>query len=456
VASAGEGGRPIPGPLLLTELARAPAEASFPIDVVLHDERGNAAGSDRRAWIRSRQAEVLASLPATEFTLTHRYENLCGFAGVASRQAIALLLADPRVARIALDAQGRLDLLQGVPLIGADQASAMGFTGAGINVAVLDSGVDAMAVDLTGAVIAEECFCTIVGPGGCCPNAEDRDSGPGSAEDTDGHGTAVAGVITADGILVGPGVAPDAGIVAIKVGPASGSIGLSDLGAGLDWLLANHVSLNVRVVNLSVSFGATPVNDASDCAKLNNTANAIAALSAEGVAVFVSSGNDAWTTGISFPACVPEAISVGAVYDADFGSLGWGVCSDPDADADTFACFTNSGDLLDLLAPSWHTSTVGRPDFGGTSAASPYAAGQAALLLQKDHRLSPATLRALMTETGHMVVNPATGKFYPRADVAQALAAIAPAVPSLSPAGLLALAALLLVASTRALAKREG
>jgi subtilisin family serine protease len=419
--SAGKAGRPMLGPLLSADLGSAPVDAFFPVDVVLHDEWQPETGLDRRDWIRRRQAEVLASLPASEFALTHRYVNLCGFAGVASRWAIALLQIDSRVARIALDARGKLDLVQGVALIGADQAQSLGFTGAGINVAVLDSGVDAMAVDLNGAIVAEACFCTIVGEGGCCPNNEDRDSGPGSAQDTDGHGTAVTGVVTADGLLVGPGVAPDAGIVAIKVGEAGGSIGLSDLGAGLDWLLTNHLSLNVRVVNLSVSFGSTPFNDPAVCAGLNNTANAIAALSAEGVVVFASSGNNGWTTGISFPACVPEAISVGAVYDADFGSLNWGVCSDPSAATDTFACFTNSGDLLDLLAPGWQTSTVGNSGFGGTSAASPYAAGQAALLLQQDGQLSPAAIRDRMTQSGPLVVNPATSESYPRSDVAEAL-----------------------------------
>jgi len=60
---------------------------------------------------------------------------------------------------------------------------------------------------------------------------------------------------------------------------------------------------------------------ASPCAG-SNTANAIAALYGEGVAVFAASGNDGFDDGISFPACVAQAISVGGVYDAALGPAG--------------------------------------------------------------------------------------------------------------------------------------
>ncbi|MDJ0849600.1 MAG: S8 family serine peptidase [Myxococcota bacterium] len=450
------------GPLLQAELERTPPDAMLHIDVVLHDDWHPTLGVGRLEWVRQRQDEVVAPLPAGEFTLTHRYESLCGFAGIASRKAIDQLSEDRRVARIALDARGRLDVAQGVPLVGASAAQALGFTGSGVTVAVLDSGVDPMHPDLVGAVIAEECFCTEPGPGGCCPNGEDRDSGPGSAEDTDGHGTAVSGIVTGDGVQEALGVAPDAAIVALKVGDTNGSIGLSDVGSALDWLLQrdafdvpNHVSLGVRVVNLSISFGG-PLNDASICAGLNNAAVGIAALHSAGVAVFASSGNSGWPNGVAFPACVPEAVAVGAVYDADFGSLNWGVCSDASAAMDTYACFTNSGDLLDLLAPGWQTTTAGRPRFGGTSAAAAYASGQAALLFEADGDLSPAEVLDLLRQSGPLVANLATGVSYPRPDVAQALEALGAApVPVLSGPGLPALIGLLALVSVRTLRRQR-
>ena len=442
---------PPSGPPLHQQSATPHDAALIAVDVVLAEDQAPKGDLARRAWIRGRQDDVLSDLPVGEFVITRRYVNLSGFAGTASPSAIAALMVDPRVSHIAEDAKGRFDLVEGVPLVGGGQAAAMGYQGLGMTVAVLDSGVDASDPDLADSIAAEECFCN----GGCCPNGQNRQSGGGSAQDTDGHGTAVAGVITANGVSVGPGVAPDADIVAIKVGQTSGTIALSDLGAALDWLVSNHQALGVRVVNLSISFGVLPANDPLVCVGLNNTATAIAALSAAGVAVFASSGNNGWTTGISFPACVPEAISVGAVYDADHGSLDWGVCTDPNADADTFACFTNSGDLLDLLAPSWKTTTVGRPEFGGTSAASPYAAAQGALLLQKNKNLSPSDLRTLMQQTGVSVVNPATSVAFPRADVAAALSLIS--VPALSAPGLAGLVTALLLTSrlARAHARRR-
>lgn len=452
VTTAGGGG--ILGLFLQEKLSHTPAQAAVPVDVVLHDEWEPELGVDRIAWIQQRQADVLATLPEDQFTLTQRYVNLVGFAGVASRRAIRLLSADPRVARIALDARGRLDLAQGVPLIGADSVHSLGISGAGINVAIVDTGVDAADPDLTNSIVAEECFCS----GGCCPGPSSRASGAGSALDTDGHGTALAGIITSDGISAGPGVAHDAGIVALKVGAASGSISLSDVGAALDWLLTNHTLHGVRVVNISITFGPVPLDDPSICAGLNNTAIAIAALHVAGVVVFASSGNSAWTTGIGFPACVPEAVAVGAVYDADFGSVNWGICNDATANADTFTCVTNSGTLLALLAPGWQTATVGTTSFGGTSAASAYAAGQAALLLEADGQCSPQDILDLLTQSGPLVENPATNEFFPRSDVSQALAAMncSPEVPMLSVGGLLCLGGLLLGTSRLALRRARG
>ena len=149
---------------------------------------------------------------------------------------------------------------------------------------------------------------------------------------------------------------------------------------------------------------------------------------------------------------------MGAVYDANFGSVNWGVCNDAAANADTFICITNSGAPLALLAPGWQTATVGTTSFGGTSAASAYAAGQAALLLEANGQCSPQEILDLLTQSGPLVENPATNDFFPRADVSQALAAMncSPEVPMLSVGGLLCLGGLLLGTSWLALRPARG
>jgi len=59
--------------------------------------------------------------------------------------------------------------------------------------------------------------------------------------------------------------------------------------------------------------------------------------------------------------------------------------------------------------------------FGGTSASSPYAAGQAALLLEDQPGLQPEDIRSLLVENGPLVTNPDNGLAFPRSDVGTAL-----------------------------------
>jgi len=132
------------------------------------------------------------------------------------------------------------------------------------------------------------------------------------------------------------------------------------------------------------------------------------------------------------PACIPEAISVGGVYDASVGSIGWcgnsscttTLCTDATG-PDVFVCHSNSDEILDVLAPNWRTTSPamggGVAHFGGTSASSPYAAGQAALLLQDDPGLQPEGIRDLLKASGPLVTNADNGLSFPRSDVGSIL-----------------------------------
>ena len=385
-------------------------------------------GPARRALVAARQQRALDGLGAA-FRLKRRYESISGFAGWAQPQAIRALRNHPEVVSIHLDGEVHANLAQGGPLVGAPEAHTQGFTGAGVNVAVLDTGIDTDHPGLADDLIAQECFCdTHPSPNkGCCPNGDDAQSGAGAAEDDNGHGTSVSGIITSP-----LGIAPDSSIVAIKVLSSSGTGRDSDVDAALDWVLTKHAALSIRIVNISLSDGGE-YNDpnVSTCSG-NPTANAIRDLGLEGVAVFAASGNDGHDDGVSAPACSADAISVGGSYDANLGSLSWCgnsqcttiLCSD-DAVVDGFVCHSNSDEILDLLAPDWKTTTSalggGSTSFGGTSAATPYAAAQAALLLQADATLSPADIRDRMTSFGPLVTNPDNGLAFPRTDVSLAI-----------------------------------
>ena len=149
-----------------------------------------------------------------------------------------------------LDPPAYADLAESAALIRADQVRGSGVTGQGVVVAVLDTGVDTHHADIKDSLIAEQCFCTSPSGAGCCPNGSASQSGPGSAEDDHGHGTNVAGIITSDGRVAPPGIAPDAQIVALKVLDRTGAGTSTSILSGLDFIINNRPE--VKVVNLSL------------------------------------------------------------------------------------------------------------------------------------------------------------------------------------------------------------
>ena len=419
-------------------LARPLPSEGLAVAIALAPEALPAPGPRLASAVRDRQGRVLAALPPGSFRLKHRYAEIAGLAGWAQRGALEVLADHPEVALVYLDRRVKRVLAQGTALVGGDDAHAQGYTGAGVTVAVIDSGIDAAHPDLSDDLVAEQCFCdNHPSPvRGCCPNGGATQSGPGAAAETDGHGTSVAGIVTSGGVVAAPGIAPDAGVAAVRVFGNTGGGLFSDIDAALDWVLANHGALAIRVVNMSLGDGGQYASPAVFPCSGSNTASAVSALTAAGVAVFVASGNEGYDAGIAFPACIANAISVGGVYDANVGPVSWCgnaqcttiLCTDNPTSADRFVCHANSGSSLDLLAPDWRTDAPqaggGTHGFGGTSAACPYAAGEAAVLFEADASLTPAALRSLMKAHGPLVTNPGNALAFRRTDVAAALATL--------------------------------
>ncbi|HEX3702467.1 MAG TPA: S8 family serine peptidase, partial [Vicinamibacterales bacterium] len=131
----------------------------------------------------------------------------------------------------------------------------LGFTGAGIGVAVIDSGIATWHDDLTNQ--SSKVY----------PYGNQRVSafvdfvnGRTSPYDDEGHGTHVAGIIAGNGYDTQgqkAGSAPNASLVSLKVLDANGRGSVSNIIAALGWVLANHTKYNIRVVNISVGAGVT-------------------------------------------------------------------------------------------------------------------------------------------------------------------------------------------------------
>lgn len=398
------------------------------ITVVLREPQRGRSRAERPGRVNARQSAVLARLPRDKFKMGRRYRWISGFSGWADAETIDVLNGDPDVLLVDVDRIAYMALSEGTSIVGADTVQSLGVTGSGVAVAMLDTGIDSDHPHLSSSLLAEACFCDDQGgPFGCCPNGLDVQTGSGAAEDDEGHGTGTAGVIVSSSAS-NKGVAPGADIVALKVLAANGSGNFSDVVDALDWIITNHATYGIKVVNLSLSDGGEYNSAAASPCTGSNTANAMAQLKALGISVFSASGNDGHDNGISFPACVPASVSVGGVYDADVGGVNWcgatcatTLCTDTTTAADTFVCHTNSGSLLDLLAPDYHTTVPalggGTANIGGTSIASPYAAGQAALLLEADPTLTPDDIVAWLKLFAPMVTNPDNGLSFSRARV---------------------------------------
>ncbi len=391
-----------------------------PVIVILAESDAWATESARSRGIANARDGVLASLAPGDFVLGQRWEYVSGFAGELSQAGLARLSAHPDVLRIGLDRKVHRYTAESVPLIRADEARALGFTGRGVTVAVLDTGIDGQHPDLRDAIVDEQCFCE-----GCCPNGTSRQSGAGSANDDDGHGTNVSGIIASAGRVAPVGVAPGAGLVAIRVlGPSGGST--STIVSALEYVLARP---HIKVVNMSLGGGGpfTTVCDSADASTMA-FGTVLARLRAQGTLSVVAAGNEGFSTGVGSPACTQAALAVGAVYDQNVGGITWRTCPDPTTAADQVACFSNSSPLVELLAPGPMATSSGPGGGtltqGGTSQATPHVAGAAAVLLQARPSLTPSEIISVLSQTGISITDRKNGVAVPRINVRAALDAV--------------------------------
>src|SRR5262249_41691863 len=146
---------------------------------------------------------------------------------------LAKLARDPDVLAIDLDIETRAAMAESLALVNGDDVHNLGVTGAGVTVAVLDTGADSGHPDLKGSIVAEACFSSA----GTCPGGGSSKTGSGAAKDDNGHGTNVTGIIAGRGHVAPPGMAPAANIVSIKVLDAGGGGTTTDMVSGLDYVL---------------------------------------------------------------------------------------------------------------------------------------------------------------------------------------------------------------------------
>ena len=290
-------------------------------------------------------------------------------------------------------------------VVGAEDAWEDGYTGAGVDVAMIDTGV----VPVEGLTVADKVI-----------NGPDISFESQIPElrylDAYGHGTHVAGIIAGRDAAGLPtkrepdrfaGVAPGARIVNVKVADAGGVTDVSQVLAAIDWVVQHRNSdgLNIRVLNLS--FGTDGVQDY----RLDPLTYAVEVAWRKGIVVVTAAGNEGFGSAkLNNPAYDPFVMAVGAADTRgtvranddvvpDWSSRGDGA-RNPDlvAPGRSIVSLRNPGSLVDDLHPEGYVSE--RFFRGsGTSQAAAVVAGASAILLEQRPDLSPDQVKAILTST---------------------------------------------------------
>ena len=291
---------------------------------------------------------------------------------------------------------------------GASQYWDAGWTGSGVGVALIDTGV----VPVNG----------LTAPGKIIngPDLSFESQSDGFRYlDTYGHGTHMAGIIagrdTGASIVSGNatdflGMAPGAKILNVKVADREGAVDISQVIAGIDWVIQhrNDPGLDIRVLNLS--FGTNSIQPY----EFDPLAFVVEKAWKAGIVVVVAAGNDGNPSALRNPAISPFIIAVGAsIENATYS-----------ASDDTVASFSNCGTTsrgVDLVAPgksilslrnpgstadSDHPEAVVDDRFflgSGTSQAAAVVSGAAALVIQQRPSITPDQLKKLFKDTAQPI-----------------------------------------------------
>lgn len=402
--------------------------------------------------IEAGRAPVLASLSENEFKPQYRFDNQAGFSGEVTLAGLEKLKNDPRVVSIEPVYLLEPHLRQGIALMHADTYRSV-FNGDGVAIAICDTGID-----YTHPMLGNGGFPNSKVIGGYDYGDNDADPMPDSSQ---GHGTCCAGIAAGDlgntGDYIG-GVAYNAKLYAVKMtSGTSGSATSAAMVAAWNWCVTHKNDDPCHpILVISTSFGGSPQSSLCDSYYSSMTQAANNAVAA-GITVLASSGNDGVCNSIAWPACISSVMSVGAVYDAAFGTYypcisssscatkysttgcttGWYAIDSTFADMVT--SYSNTASFLTILAPSnqcYTTDIVGSGGynssgdyysaFGGTSAACPYAAGAAACLQSaakaiRGSYLSPAEVKTTLTSNGDSVADGKAAITKPRVNLQKAI-----------------------------------
>ncbi len=348
------------------------------------------------------------------FRVLDRFETLpLTFVRFESSKALLDTVNAADVAGVRVNERFRTETVpvNSLPQIRQPEVAAAGFTGAGTYVAVLDTGVRYRKADFG---------CRKPGKPASCRVAMAWDQAKNDHKlDADGHGTNVSGIVA--------GVAPGAKLIVADVFDKHGYTSTKLVSKAIDRVVRlKRRGLNIRAINLSLGYGDAHTGPCAHSAY----APAFALARSAGILPIVAAGNNAYVhghyrLGLANPACVPGAISVGAVYAGSYSQLTWGDkdCTDKTSASDQITCFSQTGDQLTLLAPGALIKAAGVTE-GGTSQATPHVSGAVAVLAAANPLATIDQITNALATTGPTITDPRSQIVRHRLDLGAAVAAI--------------------------------
>ena len=337
------------------------------------------------------------------FDPSWRFHHIPIIAGTIETELLDELLEVEGVVFLTLNGEMRMTLDNAIGIHHVDTVWDYGYTGEGISIAIIDTGIDPLHVGLNDfdddpltndpKVVA---FYDALDESG--------DNGDGTTEpyDDQGHGSHCAGISAGTGAVdEGPmsennekpyrGVAPDAWLVGVKVLDSGGSGSFAEVMRGMEWTIDNQIKYNIRAASMSLGGVWLVELTQEQEERVTHLANEMVAA---GISLMIAAGNSAAYGTIGTPGAAKDVITVGSTEDskelAVYSSKG------PTHEGQIKPNVAAIGSAVMSVEAN---SGNGYASYSGTSMATPMVAGMAVLLLQANPDLQPLMIRTILEST---------------------------------------------------------
>ena len=336
------------------------------------------------------------------FDPSWRFHHIPIIAGTIQTDLLDELLNVEGVVFLTLNGEMRMTLDNAIGIHHADTVWDLGYTGEGISIAIIDTGIDPLHVGLndfdddptTNDPKVVAFYDALDGSG---------DDGSGETEpyDDQGHGSHCAGISAGTGAVEeGPlsdgatpyrGIAPDAWLVGVKVLDSGGSGSFAEVMKGMEWTIDNKIKYNIRAASMSLGGVWLIELTQEQEERITHLANEMVAA---GISLMIAAGNSAGYGTIGTPGAAKDVITVGSTEDskdlAVYSSKG------PTHEGQIKPNVAAIGSAVMSVEAN---SGNGYASYSGTSMATPMVAGMAVLLLQANPDLQPLMIRTILEST---------------------------------------------------------